>query len=77
MAREERMLALMWNFLWWPQDGQWYAFWSSFGGDLAYLGIFVVLYRKINCHTQGCWRIGHHRIDGTPFTVCRKHHPDI
>jgi hypothetical protein len=34
-------------------------------------------YRKINCHEPWCWRIGRHRVDGTPYIVCHKHHPGL
>ena len=65
-----------WDFLWWPETGRMYAFWSSFGSDLMYLSIVVVLYRKLNCHISGCWRLGLHHVRGTPYITCRKHHPD-
>jgi hypothetical protein len=68
-------LALTWDFLWWPATGKWYSFWSSFGACLTYFAIFVVAYRKLNCHAQGCWRLGLHHVEGTPFITCRKHHP--
>jgi hypothetical protein len=32
--------------------------------------------RKHNCHTRRCWRIGRHKVEGTEFIVCRKHHPE-
>src|ERR1700733_1195588 len=61
-----------------------YNFWSGFGSGLgeatlitavgvgAYTGV-----RKVNCHTKGCWRIGHHVLEGTPYILCRHHHPDV
>jgi hypothetical protein len=51
------------------ESGGWYGFWSGFAGGFGILTILVVGYRKINCHTQRCWRIGHH--------VCRHCHPEI
>jgi hypothetical protein len=42
---------------------------------LTYFAIFVVAYRKLNCHAQGCWRLGLHHVEGTPYITCRKHHP--
>jgi len=30
------------------------------------------LWHGHNCHAPGCWRIGRHRIDGTPW--CNRHH---
>ena len=61
-----------------------YNFWSGFGSDLGEatlisavgIGVYAGV-RKSNCHTKGCWRIGHHRLDGTPYILCRHHHPDV
>jgi hypothetical protein len=61
-----------------------YNFWSGFGSDLGEatlisavgIGVFTGV-RKVNCHTKGCWRIGHHPLDGTPFILCRHHHPAV
>jgi hypothetical protein len=62
-----------------PLVGRGYQFWSGIGGgfmDLALCGWLYAFLRKHNCHTKGCWRIGRHVVEGTPFVVCRKHHPD-
>jgi hypothetical protein len=61
-----------------------YNFWSGFGSDLGEatlitavgLGVYTGV-RKVNCHTKGCWRIGHHPLEGTPYILCRHHHPDV
>ena len=61
-----------------------YNFWSGFGSDLGEatlisavgVGVYTGV-RKVNCHTKGCWRIGHHRLDGTPYILCRHHHPVV
>jgi hypothetical protein len=61
-----------------------YNFWSGFGSDLGEatlisavgVGVYTGV-RKVNCHTKGCWRIGHHALDGTPYIVCKHHHPDV
>jgi hypothetical protein len=61
-----------------------YNFWSGFGSDLGEatlitavgVGVYTGV-RKVNCHTKGCWRIGHHRLDGTPYILCKHHHPDV
>lgn len=61
-----------------------YNFWSGFGSDLGELtlvsavgvGVYTAA-RKVNCHTKGCWRIGHHKLEGTPYILCRHHHPDV
>ena len=61
-----------------------YNFWSGFGSDLGEAtlisAVLVGLYtgvRRVNCHTKGCWRIGRHRLDGTPYVLCRHHHPEV
>ena len=61
-----------------------YNFWSGFGSDLGEatlisavcLGVYTGV-RKVNCHTKGCWRIGHHPLEGTPFILCKHHHPHV
>jgi hypothetical protein len=61
-----------------------YNFWSGFGADLGEatlitavaLGVYTGV-RKVNCHTKGCWRIGHHTLEGTPYILCRRHHPHV
>lgn len=61
-------------------SGSWYGFWSGAGsdlGELAILGGMVSIYRKHTCHVQSCWRFGKHPVEGTCYTTCRKHHPDI
>lgn len=66
------------------RDQVYYNFWSGFGSDLGEatlvsavgVGVYTAV-RKINCHTKGCWRIGHHPLDGTPYTLCKHHHPDV
>lgn len=61
-------------------SGPFYGFWSGFGSDIGegaiLVGVFS-MYRKHNCHVKGCWRIAHHPVEGTPFIVCRKHHPTV
>ncbi len=61
-----------------------YNFWSGFGSDLGEATLFTAVgvgvytgVRKVNCHTKGCWRIGHHALEGTPYILCRHHHPDV
>jgi hypothetical protein len=61
-----------------------YNFWSGFGSDLGEatlisavcIGVYTGV-RKVNCHTKGCWRIGHHPLEGTPYILCRHHHPHV
>jgi hypothetical protein len=66
------------------ESGPYYGFWSGFGSDLGEatligavsVGVYTGV-RKVNCHTRGCWRIGHHPLEGTPYHLCRHHHPDV
>jgi hypothetical protein len=61
-----------------------YNFWSGFGSDLGEatlisavcVGVYTGV-RKVNCHTKGCWRIGHHMLEGTPYILCKHHHPHV
>ena len=42
---------------------------------LTVLGLVTLItgmWHAHNCHAEGCWRIGRHRIDGTPW--CNVHH---
>ena len=41
------------------------------------LTVFFTLWHHLNCHTKGCWRIGRHAVEGTPYRVCRKCHPTV
>lgn len=74
------------------ESGPYYGFWSGFGSDLGEATLIATVatgaiagYRKINCHTKGCWRIGHHELvvkhsdtdPGTVYKVCRHCHPEI
>lgn len=61
-------------------SGPQYGFWSGIGSDVGEVTIFgavVGMYRHKNCHAKGCWRLGKHAVDGTPYVVCTKHHPDV
>lgn len=63
-----------------PLRGDGYLFWSGAGsdiGEIAIIGGLITLIRHNNCHVDKCWRRGTHAVDGTPFKVCRTHHPDI
>lgn len=62
------------------QYSSWYNFWSGLGSDIsefAILGGVFLAYKKINCHVEGCPKIGHFQVNKTPYKVCRKHHPDM
>ncbi len=56
-------------------SGAWYLFWSGVCGDLFIIGAVITMYRHLNCHADGCRRLGLHPVHGTSFKVCRKHHP--
>ncbi|HEY0871013.1 MAG TPA: hypothetical protein VGD55_11490, partial [Acidothermaceae bacterium] len=34
-----------------------------------------LVWKRINCHAKGCYRVGLHHVDGTPYITCGKHHP--
>src|SRR5208282_2072255 len=60
------------------ETGIYYAFWSGFGADLGEATLITAVAagvytgaRKVNCHTKGCWRIGHHPLESTPYILCR------
>jgi hypothetical protein len=62
------------------ESGPFYGFWSGFGSDISEGAIAFGLYtglRKVNCHARMCWRIGHHPLEGTPYHLCKRHHPDV
>ena len=62
------------NWFWLSTKG--YAFTSS-GLQLSIpVGIGIYLYHH-NCHARGCWRLGKHPVEGTPYVACRKHHPHV
>jgi hypothetical protein len=57
------------------ETGTVYGFWSGFGSDLSEItlvGLVIGGWRKHNCHTKRCWRIGRHVVSGTPY--CNHHH---
>lgn len=56
-------------------SGRWYGFWSGFGSDLGLIAAGAAFLRHRNCHVHGCWRLGRHPVEGTPYQVCRRHHP--
>jgi hypothetical protein len=55
--------------------GRWNYFWGGFGSCLTEFAIVAVVWRKVNCHAKGCYRVGLHKVDGTPYITCKKHHP--
>lgn len=56
-------------------SSRWSLWWSGSGadlGELAIIGGMIGAYHKHNCHAKGCWRVGRHTVDGTPW--CNRHH---
>jgi hypothetical protein len=39
---------------------------------IGFSSLFGGLAHHVNCHEPGCWRIGRHKIGGTPW--CNVHH---
>ena len=70
----------MWSHVFGLDGGAFYNFFSGIFGVLVFGGGMLttayVTARKHNCHQPGCWRVGHLPVDGTPFVVCHRHHPD-
>ena len=69
------MLHWLWVHAGIPGTGPWYAFWSGLGSDLGevtLIGAVLGMYFKHTCHDKGCWRIGRHTVNGTPW--CNRHH---
>ena len=60
-----------------------YNFWSGFGsdiGEVVLIGAILGAFKKVNCHTPGCWRFGSHDwpdANGVTHKLCRKHHPQV
>lgn len=59
-----------------PQGTPWpYQLESGFVPALTVLTLLSAvgsLYHLHNCHQDGCWRFGKHRVNGTPY--CQHHH---
>jgi len=65
------------------EAGPYYGFFSGFGsdvGELTLLGGLIAVYRRHNCHTAWCFRLGHHDFTdaatGLRWKLCRSHHPE-
>lgn len=60
------------------QQSQEYDFVSGVGPMIITalgLGSLITgLLHHVNCHQAGCWRIGKHKVAGTPW--CGRHHQD-
>ncbi len=70
------MLSWLYNagrWTWHDPDG--YNFISGPLADITLLGGAYAIIRRHNCHAHRCLRIGRHKVAGTDYIVCRKHHP--
>ena len=61
------------RWTWHDPDG--YNFISGPLADITLLGGAYAIIRRHNCHAHHCLRIGRHKVAGTDYIVCRKHHP--
>lgn len=41
--------------------------------SITVLGAVIGLYKRFNCNQPRCWRVGHHKVDGTTYRTCTKH----
>jgi hypothetical protein len=61
---------------WDGQTSDYYAAWSSsVPAIFTLIGLSTIitgLWTHVNCHESGCWRIGKHKVSGTPW--CTTHH---
>jgi hypothetical protein len=67
------------HFLGWDtqQSDNYDAFSGSLPVMVTILGMSTIitgLWHSVNCHHEGCWRIGRHKVKGTPW--CNRHHED-
>lgn len=51
-----------------------YLFWSGIAGHMD-MAVFLLVYRKLNCHEPRCPRLGHHPYEH--YQYCKKHHPVV
>lgn len=54
------------------EAGRGYAAWSGIA-SLSFLAGGAVVYRKLNCHTVRCWRMGHHAVPDSAYVICKRH----
>ena len=48
--------------------------WGGIVSDLSELALAGGVFRILNCHEKGCFRIGHH-VNGT--VICHKHRKGV
>ena len=77
MVEATFLVTPLWHALRWTwHDPDGYNFISGPLADITLLGGAFAVYRHHNCHASGCPRIGRHKVAGTEYVVCRRHHPD-
>lgn len=62
------------------EAGPYYGFWSGFGSDIQEFAIFGVVFgafRKHNCESPWCLRIGRHPTADGLHHLCHHHHPEL
>lgn len=67
----------MWLFH--PLSGLGYQFWSGIGSDIGEVTIVAglwMIWRKHECHVEGCHRPSWHVHPDHGHPVCKKHHPE-
>jgi hypothetical protein len=42
---------------------------------IGFSSLFAGLVSHVNCHEPGCWRVGRHKVNGTPW--CNTHHVNV
>ena len=58
-------------------SGHWYLWWSGFASDISEFAIIGAVWHGLNCHEDGCWRVGHRvtlEDNGSHVRRCRRHH---
>lgn len=65
----------LWTWVGARGSGSVYAVESGFLGLLPEIAIFGLVWRRVNCHAKGCWRVGLHKVSGTHYVTCRRDHP--
>ena len=43
---------------------------------VGFSSILVTGWHHLNCHQDGCWRIGRYSVAGGKYKTCKSHHPD-
>lgn len=60
---------------WFCLRGEGYNFWSGIGSGSPLIALFIVQWKKHNCHVAWCPRLQWHTHPDHGHPVCKKHHP--